>query len=94
MQQREKVEELLNFHSAKAQNSGYDRDTCVLAVLTTREAMMRIPEALEGDAYTQAVFETLDDLFNRYHDPDGEFTSGRGVIGALRDDIRSALSQS
>lgn len=90
MSQRDTVETVLNTHSLKAQNS-YDRDTCLLAVLSAREAMMRIPDALHEDAYTQAVLASLDDLFNRFHDPDGEFTSGRGVIGALRDDMRAAL---
>lgn len=93
MPQRDKVESVLNAHSMKAQQSGYDRDTCVLAVLSARETLMQIPESLSGEAYTQAVLQSLDELFNRYHDPDGEFTSGRGVIGALRDDIRVILSE-
>ena len=91
MDLRNKVDNIINVHSLKAQQSSYDRDTCVLAVLSAREAILNIPNELIGDAYSQAVLETLEVLFNRYHDTDGEFTSGRSVIGAILDDIRVVL---
>lgn len=93
MDLRNKVDNILNAHSIKAQQSSYDRDTCVLAVLSARETMLGIPNELTGDAYSQAVLEALEVLFDRYHDPDGEFTSGRSVIGAILDDIRAALEE-
>jgi hypothetical protein len=89
----QKVEDILNAHSLKAQQSAYDRDTCVLAILSAREALMRIPKQLDEGLYLEAVLQKLDELHQRYHDSDGEFTSGRGVIGALRDDIFSAFKK-
>lgn len=87
MDARKTIEDILNAHAAKAQNSAYDRDTCVLAILSAREALMTIPDDVQGSAYLQTAQQKIDALFDRYHDPDGEYTSGRGVIGALRDDI-------
>lgn len=41
MDLRNKVDNIINAHSMKAQQSSYDRDTCVLAVLSTREAILQ-----------------------------------------------------
>ena len=91
MDNRNKVQQIIDAHSAKAQQSAYDRGTCVLAVLTARETVMTIPDEVDEQAYPQQVIQKLDELFNNYHDPDGEYTSGRAVIGSLRDDIRYAF---
>jgi hypothetical protein len=53
---------------------------------------MTIPEEMEERAYVESVLKVLDELFNSYHDPEGQYTSGRGVIGALRDDMVADLN--
>ena len=87
MDNREAVNQIINQHALKAQQSAYDRDTCVLAILKAREALMTIPDDLDEQTFAKQVLQILDELFNRYHDSTGQYTSGRGVIGALRDDI-------
>ncbi len=93
MNNRQLVEEIINSHSLKAQNSSYDRDVCVLAVMNARDVIMAIPDTVTDMNYLKAAVDQLDELLKHYNDSDGEFTNGCGVIGALRDDIGFELTR-
>lgn len=80
--------EIVNAHAVKASNSQYDQGVCVLAISTARKTIMSIPTDLPPADYQEQVLQSLTALFETYHDPDGEYTSGKGVIGSLIDDIR------
>ncbi len=84
---RTAISEVIDRHAIKAQNSAYDRDVCILAVGAARDAVSALPDSLSGDAYLDRAFETLADLAETYHDGDGTYTCGRGVIIAVMDDI-------
>ena len=88
-----KVQELIDYHAIKAQQSAYDRDTCILAILKVRETLMTIPNDLDESTYTELVLQKLAELLSTYYDPDGMYTSGRSVIGSLRDDIHAAIGR-
>jgi len=91
MDNREKLQEIINNHAIKAQNSSYDRDTCILAILKSREALMTIPNSVKDDDMPSHAIPKLQRLFEHYNDLEGEYTSGRGVIGALIDDIKTTF---
>lgn len=82
---------LIERHAQKARESEYDRSVAIAATSASREIAMAVPRDLEGKAYAARVLSELSQLMARYHDPDGEYTSGKGVIGALLDDLRVAL---
>ena len=42
--------------------------------------------------YKAEILTALILLQADYHDPDGEFTNGKGVLGSLIDDFASTLS--
>jgi len=89
---RQVIEDILNAHSTKAQNSAYDRDICILAILKAREVLMTVPTDADDKEYSTAVIEKMNTLFAHYHDSNGEYTSGKAVLGALRDDILCTIS--
>ena len=74
-----------------ASQSQYDRKVCVLAVMAARNAVETIPVDGTTTDYGQAVVAVLDKLHNTYNDPDGEYTSGRGIIGDVYFDVLSLL---
>ena len=79
---------LVNTHAQKASESQYDRSVCILAISTAREQILSIPSDFSSEYFQARVQDKLNVLANNYHDADGEYTSGKGVIVALLDDIR------
>lgn len=88
---RKIINDIVNQHSLKAQRSSYDRDVGVLAILKARETLLSIPDDADVNEYSEMVRKKMEELFNNYYDPEGEFTSGRSFIGSLMNDILVAL---
>ena len=76
-------------HARKASESQYDRAVAIAAIAAVRKLILAIPEQAKAEAYRMEVLAKLDQLKKGYHDSDGQFTSGKGVIGAVIDDLRS-----
>ncbi len=87
MDYRKRVDEILDLHSLKAQQSSYDRDTNVMAVLSARERLMKMSGDICGEEYLLAVLQLLDELSASYNDTDGQYTCGRTMVVELRDDV-------
>ena len=86
-QTRKHILDMIDKHAQKARMSEYDRGVCVLAISTARDMILSIPSDVSTESFETRVKEELYKLRENYHDPDGEYTSGKGVIGALIDDI-------
>ena len=88
----QKITSVFARRSAAAAQSQYDRSVCIRAVGAAREVFEGV--SIEGSAteYCQTVLAALGPLLENYNDPDGEFTSGRGVLGDIYSDIYSLLS--
>ena len=89
--QQKIVRALLDKHAQKASESEYDRSVAISAISASREIIQAVPTDLNGKEYAACVLSELEKLLAGYHDPDGEYTSGKGVIGALLDDLQCAL---
>ena len=81
------IRELIDTHSLKAQHSAYDAGVCVLAVSAARDVLADLPDTLTNEAYLEQAIERVASLANRYHDSDGQFTSGRSAIIGILDDL-------
>ena len=90
-QDRKNILDLVDTHAQKARMNEYDRGVCILAISTARERILALPSDILAETFAAQVLEELTALHKNYHDPDGEYTSGKGVIGALLEDIRSSL---
>ncbi len=93
MNYRKHVGDIVDAHSRKAQQSFYDRDVNIMAVVSVREKLMTIPVSIDGEEYLRAVLRSLDELSTSYNDTDGEYTCGRGMIVGVRDDVHMLLRQ-
>jgi len=82
---------LIDKHAQKARESEYDRSVAITAIGASRKVILAVPSDLVGEAYSACLLSRLHSLKERYHDPDGQYTSGKGVIGALLDDLQVAL---
>ena len=89
--QQEIVRALLNKHVQKASESEYDRSVAISAISASRDIIQAVPTDLDGEEYAARLLSELEKLLAGYHDPDGEYTSGKGVIGALLNDLQCAL---
>jgi len=85
---------LIDKHARKAHESQYDRRVAVAAIGTVREEIQKIPVDLIPQDYADRVIEQLKILMRTYHDPDGEYTSGKGVIGDVSFDVQEFLKNS
>ena len=85
------VSALLEKHAQKARESEYDRSVAITAISTAREVIAAIPDDGTDKEFAAALLSRLQDLAAHYHDPDGVYTSGKGVLGALVDDIHVAF---
>jgi len=85
--------DLVELHAQKARCSQYDRDVCILAISAARDAILMIPTNISSASFRVLAQDVLSELHGRYYDPDGEYTSGKSVIGALLDDIRSLMDE-
>ena len=88
---REIIFAIIDEHAEKARNSEYDRSVAITAISTAREVIAAVPLTENDEDYAASVLSDLHGLMNRYRDPDGVYASGKGVLGALIDDIRLAL---
>lgn len=89
--QQEIVRSVINKHAKKAGGSEYDRGVAISAISASRDVILAVPTNLSTEEFSARLLSDLQELLSRYHDPDGEYTSGKGVIGALIDDLRFAL---
>ncbi len=89
---REVVSGLLEKHAQKARESEYDRSVAITAISTAREVIAAVSDDGTDKEYAASLLSRLQDLAAHYHDPDGVYTSGKGVLGALVDDLYTALS--
>lgn len=78
---------LVDKHALKAGESEYDRGVAVAAIAAARKTILAVPIGTDVSAYHAGVRAALERLHARYHDPDGQYTSGKGVIGSLIDDL-------
>ena len=92
--QQKIVCELINKHAQKARESEYDRTVAISAISASREVIRAVPSDLNREEYAASLLAEIQKLLAGYHDPDGEYTSGKGVIGALLDDLQFALRRS
>ncbi len=88
-----RIQKILDGHALKAAASEYDRSVCITAVATARSTVSECLESSAPHVDTDLLLRRLLDLQANYHDPDGEYTSGKGVIGVLIADIHSALKR-
>lgn len=84
---RQIVSELIAKHAQKAAESEYDRTVAIQAIAAVRETAAAVSDALPDDEYKAQILKAVGDLKERYHDPDGEYTSGKGVIGSCLNDL-------
>ncbi len=86
---QEQIYKLLEEHAIKAQQSEYDRSVCILAISRARKLIQSIP--VSSKEYHSEIIKQLSTFQQNYQDPDGKFTSGKGVIGALLGDLIAVL---
>lgn len=87
------ISQLIEKHAQKASMSQYDRAVSITAISAARQVVLAIPSNLPSEEYQARVLAELGQLMERYHDLDGEYTSGKGVIGSLVDDLHYALTR-
>ena len=87
------VKDLLDVHAGKAAQSEYDRTVSITAISAARKTIADVSASLPDGLYAALVLEKLRDLASGYHDPDGEYTSGKGVLGDLLGDLEAALNK-
>ncbi len=79
--------EIIEEHALMAQQSEYDRTVCILAISNARKLIQSISITSTSEEYLSEVIKQLSDFQQNYHDPDGQYTSGKGTIGALLGDL-------
>ncbi|MGI9413779.1 MAG: hypothetical protein ACR2PM_08920 [Hyphomicrobiales bacterium] len=90
---RDAILSLVNARSAQAQASQYDWKVAVAAIGAARDVVQSVPVDLEPRDYAGEVVERLRSLVLTYHDPDGDYTSGKGVIGDVCFDVQSFVDR-
>ncbi len=86
-QLRVAVDRVLSDRAIAAQNSAYDRSVCISAVGAARDVVQAVAVSGGAETYKRNLVAALSPVFETYSDPDGEYTSGRGVIGDILADI-------
>ena len=87
------ISQLIEKHPHKANMSQYDRAVAITAISATRQVVLAVPSNLPAEEYQAHVLVELRQLMERYHDPDGEYTSGKGLIGSLVNDLHYTLTR-
>ncbi len=85
---KERVLSLVDKHAKKASKCEYDREVAIKAISAARKAVLTIPDDLPPNLIRSHALAALAELMANYHDPDGQYTSGKGVIGSLYDEVR------
>ena len=88
---RSAIDEIFIKRGMAAAQSQYDRSVCIRAVATARDAFESVPVEGKGAEFGRAVASALTPLYENYNDPDGEFTSGRSLIGDVIHDINNLV---
>lgn len=86
---KERVLLLVDKHAQKASKCEYDRAVAITAISAAREAVLTIPDDLPPHLIRPHALAELAELMADYHDPDGQYTSGKSVIGSLYDEVAS-----
>jgi len=74
---------IINNHIRKAEQSEYDRSVSILAVSFVRDWLS------SSQCNTkESIVAGIESLKDNYNDKEGQYTNGKGVIGAIIDDIR------
>ncbi len=81
------IEAIIDVHAQKARDSQYDRSVAISAIAAARAAVKEMLAGLPDEHLRDQVLARLLELKSAYHDPDGVYTNGKGVIGALIDDM-------
>ena len=84
---RDNILAIIDLHAKKACESEYDRAVGIYAIGTARDVVLAIPVEPPAALYRDRVLAKLQELMADYHDPDGVYTSGKGVIGSLIGDL-------
>lgn len=87
--ERTRVIAMVETHSQKAAASAYDRSVCITAVSRARDHILSIDESLTGEQFLAEARRRLGTFIENYHDPDGEYTSGRSVLVPILDDLHT-----
>ncbi len=82
---------MLDAHAQKAAASEYDRSVCISAIAAARRAVREYLESTGPQVDADVLLQRLHELHANYHDPDGEYTSGKGVIGDFIADLGAVL---
>ena len=85
---------MLDAHAQKAAASEYDRSVCISAVAAARSTISEYIESTGPHINAEVLMQRLQQLHTGYHDPDGEYTSGKGVVGDLIADLGAVLKAS
>jgi|GEM_PF-1037315 len=83
---------IIEKRSLEASQSQYDKSVCIRAVAATRDVIESIPTDGTAIEYGQATIELLSNLYETYHDTDGEYTSGKAPIGNIYSGVLHILS--
>lgn len=83
----QQVEELVAKHQQYAVESPYDFKVSIRAIGAARSVIEDIDKNLSDEEYLALAVTKLTDLRERYYDSEGEYTSGKGEIGSLLNDI-------
>ncbi|MGI9521955.1 MAG: hypothetical protein ACR2PG_09940, partial [Hyphomicrobiaceae bacterium] len=87
------VSALLEKHAQKARESDYDRSVAIAAISTARKVIAALPDDGTDKECAALSLSRLQDRAAHYHDPDGVYTSGKGVRGDWGGDVRGAWSK-
>ncbi len=81
------IRSIMHKRGVAASQSQYDKSVCISAVGAASATYERVPVTGTAAEYGQAVVAVLNELYNTYHDPEGEYTSGRAPIGDVYYDV-------
>ena len=87
------VYDLITEHAQKAHMSEYDRSVAILAMAAVRDVAEVISPSLSDKDYSEQIIAAMSELMDSYYDPDGEFTSGKSVIGSFLTDLHISLKR-
>lgn len=87
----ETISSILGDHALAAQSSQYDRTVAIAAISRARRVIDDVTTHASTENLKSELLAALNALKFDYHDPDGEFTNGKGVLGSLINDLSSAL---
>ncbi len=85
---KDQIKNVIARHLADAKRAEHDSEIATLAVTAARSTIMRTLRTSDINA-KERVLRAVKILEKRYFDPEGEYTSGKPEIAALRHDIEA-----